>query len=113
MRIKMGLLILCAFVLAALAAFGLSARPAQAQNANTTMRVLLERLNSGDGKFTVQFHTPLAPGETTWGLPGGDPTQRHISEIGDDYVCFTEQWNNSTRDRCTPFSNIVSISYIH
>jgi hypothetical protein len=109
----MGLLIVFVLGVTALVGFSLNARPTQAQNANTTMRALLERLNSGDGKFTVQFHTPLAPGETVWGLPGGEPTQRHISEIGDDYVCFTEQWNNSTRDRCTPFSNIASISYIH
>jgi hypothetical protein len=92
-------------------------REAQAQNVagdfRTRMVGLWER-QSANSSFVVhfQFHTALIVGESTWSI--GDPadtSRRVISEIGTDYVCFTENYSPSTYTRCTPFTNIASVSY--
>jgi hypothetical protein len=59
----------------------------------------------------VEFVKALVTGEATWTLPD-DAVGRHIGEVGDDYVCFSEPWNDTTRDRCTPFSNITGVSFV-
>lgn len=33
--------------------------------------------------------------------------------VGDDYVCFATTWNeNQVRQYCSPFTNVVSITYV-
>jgi len=65
-----------------------------------------------DGKaITFDFIVPLVTGERVWTLPD-EKAKREISNVGMDYVCFTEQWNEGKRERCTPFSNITSVTFL-
>ncbi|HEX2907167.1 MAG TPA: hypothetical protein VHO69_09930 [Phototrophicaceae bacterium] len=82
---------------------------AGAQTNPAGLRALLERLNTAGSTYTIQFAAPVAAGETLWTLP--DPNRR-LTELGDDYVCFSQPWNDGNRIHCTPYSNIVSISYL-
>jgi hypothetical protein len=53
--------------------------------------------------------------EIFWEIPYDPPNEeilRWIGEIGDDFVCFHEQAGSTGIARCTPFSNIVSVSYL-
>jgi len=78
----------------------------QAQNTPQTMRLLIEDLINRDIPMQIEFAEPIAPGFTFRESDGTDLT------VGDDYVCFSEPWNDGLRQRCTPFSNIVNISYL-
>jgi hypothetical protein len=105
----MNIVLLLIVVFAALLTLALVGRPAAAQDTPSTMRALLERLNASGQPVTIQFAAPLVSGETTWTLPDGR-VNRAIADIGDDYICFSEPWNNDTRTRCTPFVNIVGVT---
>jgi len=61
--------------------------------------------------LTFDFIVPLVTGERVWTLPD-DTAKRSISAVGADYVCFSEPWNAGTRERCTAFSNISSITFL-
>ena len=83
-----------------------SPAPSQAQDPPQTMRLLIEDLIARGEPMQFEFAEPIAPGFTFRESNGSDLT------VGDDFACFSEPWNNGQRLRCTPFSNIVSISYI-
>jgi hypothetical protein len=99
-----GLMLVAALALVGLAVF----RPAAAQPGAVNLRALLERLNAGGTAFTVQFAAPVAAGETLLALPDA---ARRLSEVGEDYLCFSQPWNDTARVYCTPFSNVVGITY--
>ncbi|MEP6985553.1 MAG: hypothetical protein ABI970_08140 [Chloroflexota bacterium] len=61
--------------------------------------------------ITFDFIVPLITGERVWTLPD-DIAKRSISAIGADYVCFSEPWNAGSRERCTAFTNISSITFL-
>ncbi|MEO8607887.1 MAG: hypothetical protein ABI690_08405 [Chloroflexota bacterium] len=108
---RLGALIVTSLVAAIVLLIALVGKPATAQDQPAReMHALLETLNQNGAVITLLFDKPLVSGEGVWTLP--DVTaNRAISEVGADYVCFTEPWNNTTRVRCTPFSNITSVSY--
>ena len=87
-------------------------KPVTAQDqANRDMRTLLESLIQSQASVTILFDKPLVSGEGVWTLP--DPAaQRTISQVGSDFLCFSEPWNNTTRERCTLFANLTSVSYV-
>jgi hypothetical protein len=89
----------------------LVARPTAAQESSSRMRALLESLRDSETSLTIEFVRPLVSGESTWTLPD-ETAGRRIAEVGEDYVCFSEPWNDSFRNRCTPLTNLVTISYI-
>ncbi len=65
-----------------------------------------------DGKaISFDFIVPLVTGERVWTLPD-ETAKRSISAVGSDYVCFSEPWNDGSRERCTLFSNITSITFL-
>lgn len=87
-------------------------KPVTAQDqANRDMRALLETLTQNESAVTILFDKPLVSGEGVWTLPD-QAARRTISQIGADYLCFSEPWNNTTRERCTLFANITSVSYV-
>src|SRR5207253_623152 len=59
---------------------------------------------------TFDFIVPLVTGERVWTLPD-DNAKRDISAVGMDYICFSEPWNAGSRERCTAFTNIASITF--
>jgi hypothetical protein len=61
--------------------------------------------------ISFDFIVPLVTGERVWTLPD-DTAKRSISAVGADYVCFSEPWNAGSRERCTAFSNISSITFL-
>ncbi len=87
--------------------------PAAAQNAPapTNFGELIAQARASDKAITFDFTVPLVTGERVWTLPD-DTAKRTISSIGNDYVCFSERWNDGYRQRCTPFSNITSITFL-
>lgn len=102
-------------VLAVMIGFALvvsfAARPATAQEPPARMRALLESLRDGEVSLTLEFARPLVSGESTWTLPD-ETVGRRISQVGEDYVCFSEPWNDTFRERCTPFSNLVTMTFV-
>jgi hypothetical protein len=112
------LLLLCSFTVIAFLTAQKVREPARGQENNTNLKFLLEyldtRMREGEGfLITFQFMIPLVEEQDAWTI--GSPTdqsRRHISAIGDDYVCLTESSGAATLTRCIPFSNVVSISYL-
>jgi hypothetical protein len=80
----------------------------------STLEQLSTRMAQEEGfLLTMQFKEPLVVDQTFWTLGAiDDPVHRHISEIGDDFVCLRELAGQAVFIRCVPFSNIASISYI-
>jgi hypothetical protein len=110
---RIPLLIGALLVLTIVLLIGLRSNPATAQEGSAgDMRMLFDNLTRDGGAVTILFDRPLVTGEGLWTLPD-EANGRTISGVGADYVCFREPWNNSTRDRCTPFANITSVSYIN
>jgi len=106
------LMVIAALVVLAVTVIGLASKPVTAQDAaNRDMRALLERLVGGGADVTVLFDKPLVSGEGVWTLPDR-AAGRTISQVGADYLCFSEPWNTGTRERCTPFANLTSVSYL-
>ncbi|MBL8153719.1 MAG: hypothetical protein JNM70_06010 [Anaerolineae bacterium] len=100
-------------VAALLILVGMAARPATASTEPPTagLTKLLSDLAASGKSVTIEFAVPLVSGERTWIIPDTNRS-RQMVQVGTDFVCFSEPWNNGTRNRCTPFSNIVSVSYI-
>ncbi len=92
---------------------GLVARPAAASTEPPPagLTQLLTNLAASGKSVTIEFAVPLVSGERIWIVPDANRS-RQMVQVGTDFVCFSEPWNNATRSRCTPFSNIVSVSYI-
>jgi preprotein translocase subunit SecG len=97
-----------AFVALVIALMLVSGKPAEAQAGSVTFRARLERLNSGSASFVVRFTAPVA-GAFDVTLPDNS---RRIDEIGDDYFCFSELWNDTRRAYCTPYANVTSVSFV-
>jgi hypothetical protein len=94
--------------------------PVTATDESHNMRILLENLKqklAKGGDFTVvfQFGIPLVKDDTTlWSFPypaENPDMQLSLGEIGDDYICFDELAGEGFVTRCTPFSNIATVSY--
>jgi hypothetical protein len=87
---------------------GIQAQPsAQAVNAASTERFrgLIEDLHGRGVGFSMEFAASL---------PTGERSRTFSSEpirVGEDYFCFGEPWNNATRYHCTPFANIISVTF--
>lgn len=92
---------------------GLAARPATASTEPPPagLTQLLSDLAASGKSVTIEFAVPLVSGERTWIVPDANRS-RQMVQVGADFVCFSEPWNNATRNRCTPFANIVSVSYL-
>ena len=110
-----------AIILAALLALGLLVAVVSAQTATPTAANVNEAVPSHFGELintakasnkpiTFDFIVPLVSGERVWTVPD-DTAKRSISAVGVDYVCFSEPWNAGSRERCTTFSNISSITF--
>jgi hypothetical protein len=109
-------------MIAALLALGLLVAVVSAQTAAPTaanlneaapshFSDLLTSAKASNKAITFDFIVPLVTGERVWTLPD-DSAKRSISAIGADYVCFSEPWNAGSRERCTTFSNISSITIL-
>jgi hypothetical protein len=72
-----------------------------------TMRALLETQLADDIEMTFSFTMPIAPGQDSRVV-----TTSSDMYAGDDYVCFVETWNDDLRHRCTPMSNIASVTFL-
>lgn len=79
--------------------------------APSTMADLLNEAIISEERITFDFIVPVVTGERVWTLPD-DASKRVISAVGADYVCFSEPWNDGSRERCTPFSNIASVTFL-
>jgi hypothetical protein len=89
-----------------------------ADNLASNMSQLLKQLNDNKKPILFQFVVPIVADETLWSIPSNtqnseDEISRYISSVGDDYVCFDELAGQAYSIRCTPFSNIASISYLN
>src|SRR5690554_1451174 len=71
---------------------------------------MLARLNVENTSMIFQFDQPFVSGETLLKLPDMN-LRREFTEIGQDYFCFSEPWNDGQRVHCTPYSNVVSLTY--
>lgn len=92
----------------------LTNRPAAAQDDEKpaeTLHEFVTDLKDSETTVTIEFAIPLITGERVWTLPDAR-AKREIAVIGADYLCFSEPWNNGARQRCTPFANIVSLTYL-
>jgi hypothetical protein len=94
---------------------------AQEQSDYTNLKGLLEALRSrieSEASFqvTFKFAQPLMDNnEIFWHIPyysEEDDIDRWIGDIGDDFICFYERAGSASVVRCTPFSNISSITYL-
>lgn len=108
-----------AIILAALLALGLlvvSAQTATPTAANVNEAApshfgeLINTAKASNKSISFDFIVPLVSGERVWTVPD-DTAKRSISAVGVDYVCFSEPWNAGSRERCTTFSNISSITF--
>ena len=72
---------------------------------------LITHAKANGKAITFDFIVPLVTGERVWTLPD-ETAKRSISAVGSDYVCFSEPWNDGSRERCTLFSNITSITFL-
>jgi hypothetical protein len=78
----------------------------QAVDAETDdLFTLLTRLDSENQPWTLYFAAPLDTGARSHTMEGTGAV------IGKDYFCYGEPWNSNTRYHCTPFSNIVSVTF--
>lgn len=91
---------------------------AKVSDSASNMRSLLEQLHKDKRQILFQFAIPLVADEVLWDIPDvnvsdEDQVSRSISNIGDDYICFDELAGQANSIRCTPLSNIVSVSYLN
>lgn len=93
----------------------LSPQPADAQTHTSSMKQLLEKV---DSDIVIKFVKPVVDNEPIWRLPAsisveGEEIQilRSIDEIGDDYICVNEVAGGARRVICIPFTNIASVTY--
>ena len=88
-----------------------TATPTAPEYAPSHMGELILSAKASGKAVTFDFIVPLVTGERVWTVPD-DTAKRSISAIGVDYVCFSEPWNDGSRERCTPFDNISSITFL-
>jgi hypothetical protein len=66
---------------------------------------LLTELQAKNMRVSFEFAAPLMANVRSIDVNG------EVFTVGEDYVCFHERWNQGTRQRCTPFSNIASVTF--
>jgi hypothetical protein len=68
---------------------------------------LLQDLIARNADITLSFAAPLAPNAEA---------QRTVAagslEVGADYLCFRENWNDGVRKTCTPLGNLASLTFV-
>ena len=113
MRSKFVVVSVAALLALGLLVVALTNRPAVAQDEKPaeTLHEFVTGLKDSKAAVTIEFAIPLITGERVWTLPDAK-AKREISIIGADYVCFSEPWNDGARQRCTPFSNVVSFTFL-
>jgi|GEM_PF-6086136 len=93
---------------------------AQENGENGTMRSLLESLNANietqpGFQFSVTFAISLTDSEEKkWTIPytsENGEIQRILGAIGDDFVCFYEIAGSLPIGHCTPYSNLVAVTW--
>jgi hypothetical protein len=72
----------------------------------TTLAGVLQKLQLEDREITLTFVNSPIPSENTLTLNARD------LQIGEDYLCFAESWNNTMRSYCTPLINIAHLSFL-
>ncbi len=79
----------------------------QAQSAapDEDLYALLKRLDAENQPWTLHFAVPLDTGDRSHTMTSSGAV------IGRDYFCYGEPWNSATRYHCTPFTNIVSVTF--
>jgi hypothetical protein len=98
---------------------GKTSEQAKAQNSTLEMRTLLEQLkertqNEPGFVIVFRFANPLIADELWWDVPYVEGERhRSLGEIGYDFVCFYDGGGSSVGTQCTPFSNIVVVSYLN
>jgi hypothetical protein len=75
-----------------------------------SLQALLESFMTESVPVTLQFERPFLGGETLLTLPDAE-FDRQLHSVGADYLCISEPWNDTRRVHCTPFGNVVSVSY--
>jgi hypothetical protein len=99
-------LVLSCVIIALLAGAAVAAGSIQQQASPTErFRGLIEELRANGTAFSVEFAASLPTGERSRTF-STEPIR-----VGDDYFCFGEPWNNETRYHCTPFDNIISVTF--
>ena len=101
---------LAAAALSLVLVLSLSAQTATPTAAPDHFSDVISSAKASGKAVTFDFIVPLVTGERVWTLPD-DNAKREISAIGADYVCFSEPWNAGSRERCTAFTNIASITF--
>lgn len=94
-----------------------SSNKVAAQEQKLNMSNLFSRLHENEVEVLFQFAIPLVSDQNVWIVPDGidgldDEITIHIADIGEDYICFRMRSGQAIDVRCTPFSNIASISYL-
>lgn len=74
---------------------------------NDDWRTMFEGLVERNATVTIGFAAPLTPNNET-----SRTVDAASLQVGDDFVCFLERWNQGYRKTCTPFSNIASLTFI-
>jgi hypothetical protein len=87
------------------AAFATSTLQQDSVPATDQFRGLIEDLRGRGATFSVEFAASLPTGERSRSF-NAEPIR-----VGDDYFCFGEPWNNQTRYHCTPFDNIIRVTF--
>ncbi|PJF21510.1 MAG: hypothetical protein CUN56_10725 [Phototrophicales bacterium] len=78
-----------------------------AQPATSSMQTMINTLVDDNVLMTFTLREPLAPNLNTFDVRGAGV------RAGVDHVCFSEPWgDNQTRWRCTPYSNVISLTYV-
>lgn len=73
---------------------------------STTLAGMLQKLQTEDREITLTFVLSPLPSENTLTLSA------RALQIGEDYLCFAENWNNAMRSYCTPFTNIAHFRFL-
>lgn len=99
------IIVMIGFVLIAGAALAASTFQQESLPTTDQFRGLIEDLRERGATFSVEFAASLPTGERSRSF-STEPIR-----VGDDYFCFGEPWNNQTRYHCTPFVNIISVTF--
>lgn len=95
------------WVAVALAALALVIAAATPRSAGAPLQGVIDRALSEGGTVVFSLAVPLIGGEAL--LTSDD----YRISTGADYVCFGQPWNEGeVRQRCTPYSNIASVSFV-
>lgn len=74
---------------------------------NDDWQTMFEGLVERNATVTIGFAAPLTPNNET-----SRTVDAASLQVGDDFICFLEAWNQGFRKTCTPFTNIASLTFI-